>query len=58
MANMNYCRFENTYHDLQDCYDNWDEGTLSKTEEKFRQRILDLCRDILLENDDDEDEEE
>ncbi len=27
MANMSYCRFENTYHDLIDCFDNiWNEA--------------------------------
>ena len=34
MANMSYCRFENTYGDLQDCYDALIEaGSIKEVEE-------------------------
>lgn len=45
MTNMAYCRFENTYQDLQDCVDNWD-NELSESEEKFKQYIFDLAQEI------------
>lgn len=33
MANMSYCRFENTFSDLEDCRDALDRGdSLSKRE--------------------------
>ena len=46
MANMSYCRFENTYRDLLDCYDNINDD-LSKSEHNYRNQLLDLCREIL-----------
>jgi hypothetical protein len=46
MANMGYCRMENTYKDLQDCYDNW-EYTASESELKYRQYIVSLCQKII-----------
>lgn len=27
MPNMSYCRFENTYNDLMDCYNNMEKST-------------------------------
>ena len=46
MANMSYCRFENTYRDLLDCYHNIDRR-LSESEHQYRERLVDLCQDIL-----------
>jgi len=46
MSNMSYCRFENTYHDLKDCYKNIDDQALSETEERYRQKLIDLCKEI------------
>jgi len=46
MANMSYCRFENTYKDLIDCYHNINEP-VSKSEHNYRERLVDLCREIL-----------
>ena len=46
MANMGYCRFENTYKDLRDCYEHMDETDLSETESKYREKILALCKEI------------
>jgi len=46
MANMSYCRMENTYHDLMDCFNNWDDAT-SKSEIKYRKEILELAKEIV-----------
>ena len=45
MANMSYCRFENTYRALQDCYYNIDND-LSESEHMFRNQLVDLCKAI------------
>jgi len=60
---MSYCRFENTFRDLLDCYNNLDESVNSKTEQNFRERLIGLCKDIVdeygdVEFNDDEDDEE
>ena len=44
--NMSYCRFENTYHDLRDCYESIDETEISETEARYRKRLIKLCVDI------------
>lgn len=48
MANMSYCRFQNTLRDLRDCYENWpnDEKDLSEGERKAKNRLLKLCKEI------------
>jgi hypothetical protein len=46
MANMSYCRFENTVRDLEDCYDAMDERDLSEIETNARRRLIALCVDI------------
>lgn len=46
MGNMSYCRFENTFADLEDCYSAMDED-LSESEEKYKDKIISLCADIL-----------
>lgn len=51
MANMSYCRFENTYHDLMDCYENID-GDLSDSENEYRSKLVELCHDLAEENED------
>jgi hypothetical protein len=52
MSNMSYCRMENTYNDLVDCFDNWEE-TESKSELKYRAKLLGLCREIVDSYEDD-----
>ena len=49
MANMSYCRFENTANDLQDCFEHMgdDINELSKSEKKNRLEILELAKDII-----------
>ena len=40
MANMSYCRFENTYHDLIDCFDNiWNEAE-NERDERYRKNMI------------------
>ena len=49
MANMGYCRFENTLSDLRDCYDNLEQfeyGDLSLSEAEAAVRLIKLCRQI------------
>ncbi len=38
-------RFQNTLRDLLDCQEHLDE-TLSETEERARQRLIQVCREI------------
>lgn len=53
MANMSYCRFQNTLHDLYDCQnaledfvDN-DENVISSDEERrYAKRLIEVCREI------------
>lgn len=49
MSNMSYCRFENTYPDLEACYTALVEKSLdelSKTEKKFALKLIKMCRDL------------
>ena len=46
MANMSYCRFENTYRDLVDCYNNIN-SQLSDREHKYREQLVELCQTII-----------
>lgn len=49
MANMSYCRFENTYGDLLDCYENMeDTDDLSSYEVSARKRVIALAVEIAL----------
>jgi len=57
MPNMSYCRFQNTLLDLYDCADYITDNTLSKEEEKAREKLVDLCRSIVEEWDYINDEE-
>ena len=46
MANMSYCRFQNTLVDLVDCLENIDEE-VSKHEERARNELIATCVEIL-----------
>ncbi len=47
MANMSYCKFENTYYDLQKCYDDMDESIKdSQIEARYRIKLIKLCGQI------------
>lgn len=45
MSNMSYCRFENTYKDLRDCYKNM-ANPESEDEKIFRKELVELCKMI------------
>ena len=55
MANMSYCRFENTFHDLQDCQENMADE-LDRTEKRFRDKLIALCKEIVEDFGNEEDE--
>lgn len=44
---MSYCRFENTFNDIADCYDHLDDEELSESEEIYREKLIKLCEDIV-----------
>jgi hypothetical protein len=46
MANMSYCRFENTISDLRDCYNHIEDEDLSAEEMRARTRLIRLCQKI------------
>lgn len=46
MANMSYCRMQNTVADLEDCAEHW-EDTTSEDELRARERLLRVCQDIV-----------
>ena len=58
MGNMSHCKFENTYNNLQDCYKVIanDKELLSKSEEKYKQKLVQLCCDIAADFIEEEDE--
>ena len=47
MPNMSYCRFENTYRDLSDCYSHIFDDDLSETEKIYRKKLIEICQDIV-----------
>ena len=49
MANMSYCRFQNTLTDLRDCKDNLFAEDLSVEEVKARERLVAICAEIMEE---------
>ena len=60
MSNMSYCRFENTYKDLQDCYGALSEDGIDGLEEDANQyekpyirKLVKLCVEIAEEYQDD-----
>ena len=48
MSNMNYCKFENTLHDLRDCWNDFEDSQeeLSESEKKARKSLVELCKEI------------
>ena len=47
MANMSYCRFQNTYLDLLDCANNLGDKDLSDSEKMARKNLLELCKEMI-----------
>ncbi len=57
MANMSYCRFQNTLMDLRDCKEALEEEELLKKgsdEHRAMLRLIEVCQDIVDNNDVDE----
>ena len=48
MANMSYCRFENTLHDLRDCLEHMEDDDLSDDEVRARAKLCDTCKTIAI----------
>jgi hypothetical protein len=48
MSNMSYCKFENTYHDLQDCAHSLHDKA-NEHDQRYRVKLIQLCRDIVEE---------
>ena len=51
---MSYCRFENTANDLQDCVNairNGETDELNEYEVEGLKRLLDLCNDMVNDED-------
>ncbi len=46
MSNMGYCRFENTFPDLMDCYQHINDDDLNEIEIAYRVRLVNLCLKI------------
>jgi hypothetical protein len=42
MANMSYCRNENTYNDLIDCIENLNIPAANERDERYRIRLIEL----------------
>jgi len=50
MANMSYCRFENTYRDFQDCLEALENDgidSLSDNERYYAERLLNLSKKLI-----------
>jgi len=54
MRSMGYCRFENTVPDLEDCQEHLFDEDLSDEEEKYRKRLIRICKEIAADCEDDE----
>ncbi len=46
MANMSYCRFQNTVGGLHDCVENMADDDLSLEEQVARRLLINLCMQI------------
>ena len=46
MANMGYCRFENTMNAMQDCHEHIEDDDLSESEKEYRYCLIELCKTI------------
>ena len=61
MANMSYCRFQNTYQDLKDCIESIEYRTdikdLPEIEKKYALKLRELCEEYLELSEIEEEEE-
>lgn len=58
MANMSYCKFQNTLHDLMECEESIHDVGLSEDEEQARKRLIRCCQRIAAEFTADHDDED
>lgn len=57
MANMSYCRFQNTLPDLRDCEESegmYEPETLSEEERRARKSLIAVCARIAAEFEDED----
>ena len=55
MANMSYCRFENTCNALEDCYEHLFDDNLSDSERHYRDKLIQIAEDIVSDTETEED---
>ena len=53
--NMSYCRFQNTLEDLRNCQENMDDADLGTEEVKARKLLIELCKQIASDFENEED---
>jgi hypothetical protein len=53
MGNMSYCKWQNTFIDLRDCYYTLNDPLESKDEIEARKEVINLCKNILEELEED-----
>lgn len=58
MGNMSYCKFRNTLSDMYDCLDDMDSELLLPEEARARKRLIELCREIVEQYGQQQEEEE
>ena len=61
MGNLSYCRFENTYKDLRDCYNALSKkglDELSNSEKEYARSLIKMCSEISGDFSDIEDSDE
>jgi hypothetical protein len=46
MANMGYCRFQNTVRDMNDCMEHIDDDLSSEDEKDARREFVEMCVEI------------
>lgn len=51
---MSYCRFRNTLSDLEDCYEHIDDEDLDEEEKEARKQMIELCKNIASDYEDEE----
>lgn len=56
MANMSYCRFENTFQDLYDCFEALEDLKMCEREYNYAKQMRSLCEQFVERFDDLEDE--
>lgn len=47
-TSMGYCMFENTFLTFKECSERMDDNELSDTENKYKELLLTLIRDIAI----------